>query len=336
MISDANPIHSPRNELPPVSILICTKGNHADAIVAVNSIQNCGYPLEKLHIVILEETDAPQPISGTDYHTLPLLHKGFGYARNQSLQLAKHELVAFIDDDCIAEPNWLETLVQPLIGHDEILATAGLVRLPECGPIGECENILGFPGGGVKLLHRSGGLPIDVATFSTCSSCVRLRAIRAAGGFDESRRFGREDEELSRYIAQNGRIRYAPDSVVRHAPRDRFRAIWPWFFRRGRAAGECGSNQLYFLRINIWLRLIAAILLCKLIAMPLPLALPLLIALHYLNIRRRFRWARAYYPRRTTHRILPLVSGLMDAAMSAGVLYEWIRKPSLLFKRKSA
>ena len=51
--------------LPPISILICTKGNHGDAEKAVNSILNCGYPTELIHIAVLEETDAPQPIEGT-------------------------------------------------------------------------------------------------------------------------------------------------------------------------------------------------------------------------------------------------------------------------------
>lgn len=318
-------------QLIPVSVLICTKNNHTDLERTVTSIKNCGYPADLLHIAILEETDHPNPIDGTDYHTLPLLHKGFGYARNQSIKLAKHELVAFADDDCIAEPDWLKNLIQPLIAQPELLATAGMVRVPECGPIGECESILGFPGGGVKLLHQSGGQPASTATFSTCNCAIRLSAIRTAGGFDESRRFGREDEALSQHIASNGRILFVPDAVVRHAPRDSFRAIWPWFFRRGRAAGENFRDWSYFLRINIWVRLSAVLCICLLFNGPLVPILLLLFAVYYLTMLWRFKWARSYYSARQTVLLLPIVRWVMDAAMSTGVLYEWFNS----CKRKS-
>lgn len=316
---------------PPISVLICTKGHHLDVIKTVDSIKNCGYPSELVHIAVLEETDTPEPIDGTDYHTLPLLHKGFGYARNQSIKLAKHELVVFADDDCLAEPGWLESLIRPLVEQPELLATAGLVRLPPCGPIGECESILGFPGGGVKLLHQSGGQPMTTSTFSTCNCAVRLHAILTAGGFDESQQFGREDETLSQHIAASGHILFVPNAVVRHAPRDCFRSIWPWFFRRGRSAGANFRDWPYFLRINIWIRLVVIIVLCLLLKIPIIPALLLLGALSYLAILRRFTWARTYYPAHKTIRVLPIVRWVMDAAMSAGVLFEWLH----CFKRNT-
>lgn len=313
--------------LPAVSVLICTKGHHADAEKAVISVQRCGYPADLLHIAVLEETDTPQPIDGADYHTLPLLHKGFGYARNESLKLARHEIIVFFDDDCIAEPGWLENLVKPLAEQPELLATGGRVRVPACGPIGECENILGFPGGGVKLLHKSAGKPMHTATFSTCNAAVRLSAIQEAGGFNEARRFGREDEELSRYISRNGQVLFIPDAAVLHAPRDSMRAIWRWFFRRGRAAGECRQDRVYFLKINIWLRLLAAVLVSWILFRSVMPVLILLSALYYAGTLWRSRWARRYFPRTQTRLILPGVKWVMDAAMSAGFLFEWLCFP---------
>ena len=40
-------------------------------------------------------------------------NSGPGYARNAGLRVADTDVVAYIDDDCVAAPNWLHDLIAP-------------------------------------------------------------------------------------------------------------------------------------------------------------------------------------------------------------------------------
>ena len=37
------------------------------------------------------------------------------------------------------------------------VAVDGGILLTPCGPVGQCDSILGFPGGGVQYIHAVGG-----------------------------------------------------------------------------------------------------------------------------------------------------------------------------------
>jgi glycosyltransferase involved in cell wall biosynthesis len=43
-----------------------------------------------------------------------LKHLGYSWARNRGIEKAKGDLVAFMDDDCIPPPFWLESLISAL------------------------------------------------------------------------------------------------------------------------------------------------------------------------------------------------------------------------------
>ena len=51
-------------------------------------------------------------------------HGGFAESRNRGIEAVATDLVAFLDDDCYAHPEWLETLASALSDHD---AVGGLV-----------------------------------------------------------------------------------------------------------------------------------------------------------------------------------------------------------------
>ncbi|MBD3390858.1 MAG: glycosyltransferase [Chitinivibrionales bacterium] len=315
--------------LPAVSVLVVTKGNHPGVERAVASLTAGDYPEQQVEIVVVEETGSPQAVTGerVRYVPVPETDRGYGYARNQALVHATADIVAFTDDDCVVDAAWLRHLVRPLLEDDRIMAVGGCVRVPPCGPVGQCESILGFPGGGVKYLHASVGAVITRNTFSTCNCAIRTEALAKVGGFNDALRYGGEDEALSREIAARWRVVYAPDAVVYHEPRDSLSRVFRWFIRRGIAQARMrtftphpGRARIRAVTNSPLVRL--ALLAGVAVILRIPL-LPLLAgagAVWYAVVLARFRWARKYYPSQKTYLLIPVVKAVMDVGMDIGRL----------------
>ena len=153
------------NQSTHVSIIICTK-DRPDALArAVGSIRHSGDLGRDSEIVVVEETNSPRDIPSVRYVHLPRRGRGFGYARNVGVREAHGEVILFIDDDCEAEQGWAEALIEPFSRNPRILGVAGAVLVRDCGLIGYAENILGFPGGGLRYLHRA---PRPIVTLRNC------------------------------------------------------------------------------------------------------------------------------------------------------------------------
>jgi len=313
---------------PKISIIIVSKLRHDLIQQAIACILQAEYPTEKCDIVVVEETDNPQPLETpcVSYHTIPLEHRGVGFIRNEALKFATHDIVVFTDDDCIVDPTWLQELIRPFLDHPETGAVAGAVFVPDCGPVGQCENILGFPGGGVKYVHRANGQLIPLPTFSTCN-CAVNRKQTGPISFEENCRKGGEDELLSRRIASNHAILYNPAAIVRHQPRDSIQRVFNWFIRRGQARIEMlpytGNTQRairHMLFISPLMRFLFITLLLLLLRLPLIPFWTLCFLLYYLAILYKYRWCQTFFPSIKTRALLPIVKLTMDLALDLGSL----------------
>lgn len=315
-----------RAEAASVSVILCTKNRPEELAVAIQSIRDSGEAGRRAEIVVVEEASAPREIPGVRYVHLPPHDRGFGYARNAGVQAARGELLLFIDDDCEAVSGWAERLLDPLLSDEAILGVAGAVLVKDCGAIGYAENILGFPGGGLRYRHTAGGRVVPTRYLSTCNCAYRRRAVQQAGGFFNDARRGGEDFLLAERVSAQGRCVYAPDAVVYHEPRGTFAGIYRWFVRRGRS--EIDLMRLtqerrrlagFMLRSSWTLR--ALVLAVLLLRWPwLAPALPPVALVYVAFILFRFRFALRYPAYRLGWLVVPLVKLTMDWGSEMGRL----------------
>jgi GT2 family glycosyltransferase len=229
-----------------------------------------------------------------------------------------------MDDDCEAAPAWLSSLLAPLLSDPEVLGVAGAVLVRDCTLVGYAENILGFPGGGLRYLHAAKGKIVPTRYLSTCNCAYRRDAVIRAGGFSEEARFGGEDFLLAERMATLGPCVYAPDAIVYHRPRGRLRAVFRWFMRRGEseimllhATTARRSFRWYLLRSSWAMRLL--LLMAVLAWWPqLAILLPPAGILYYGLILWRFRFARAYPSHRRAWWLVPIVKVTMDLGAELG------------------
>ncbi len=142
---------------------------------------------------------------------------GPGVARNAGASLAKGEMLAFTDSDCVAPPDWLVRMLQAFDAPDVVAATGGYA-----GPV--AESFL------ARLQHlfiheRQKNLPAEIQSTITSNLVCRASTFRAIGGFPLYHRkgdpalpiWGNEDEELGFLLARHGRIHWLADVGVLHA-----------------------------------------------------------------------------------------------------------------------
>ena len=100
------------------SIVISTYGREKDVVDCINSLLNLNR--QNFEIVVIESS--PDVLTAfnlkkryKDHSLVRIIHSkipiGLSRARNLGVFLAKNDIVVFIDDDCIACPNWLQNLL---------------------------------------------------------------------------------------------------------------------------------------------------------------------------------------------------------------------------------
>lgn len=133
----------------------------------------------------------------------------------------EEDVVAFIDDDAYAEPDWLERLLAPYV-DDRVAAVGG--RALNGQPDEEYEGI-----GQIGLLLPDGrltgffaadpGRPVEVDHMLGANMSVRMTAVRELGGIRDfyPGTCLREETDIALRMRREGMtILYAPDAVVRH------------------------------------------------------------------------------------------------------------------------
>jgi glycosyltransferase involved in cell wall biosynthesis len=168
--------------------------------------------------------------------------RGANASRNRGIAAARGGLVAFEDDDCEADPNWLEGLARGF-GSERVGAVTGAVRDPAPKNIydlafGGTHNVYGKKRDGVLHATRLVGGNV----------CVRRELL--VGKLDEDRAAvsgdasvsGRGDEEdlYLKLKAEGYEVRLAPDAGVLHVHYYTRRSFFRQAYRGGGSAARLG------------------------------------------------------------------------------------------------
>lgn len=164
--------------------------------------------------------------------------KGLAGGKNTGLTLASTDLVAFLDDDAVADPTWLERLVRCVETDDRVLGAGSAVAPMWAGP-----SPRWFPPEFLWVVGCSyRGLPEKAAPIRNPfggAMVVRRVAALEAGGFSTSlgrvgdKPTGCEETEFCIRLRRQagGWFLFEPDATIFHAvPVDRGR--WSYFVRR--------------------------------------------------------------------------------------------------------
>ncbi|MFD6990624.1 glycosyltransferase [Streptomyces sp. NPDC059943] len=237
--------HAETDELsgaPPRTTVVVATRERADRLGrALDSLLAQDHP--DFHVVVVDNapvTTATRELVDEAYAgRVTYVHEpvpGLAVAHNRGVAATDSPVVAFTDDDVVADPRWLSALTAPFAADPRTGCVTGLIlpaRLTTPAQI-LLESHGGFAKGFAPRLYDPAAPPADEPLFpftagsfgSGANMAFRTSALRAVGGFDPATGTGtpaRGGDDLYafvRILAAGHRLRYTPDALVWHHHRE--------------------------------------------------------------------------------------------------------------------
>jgi glycosyltransferase involved in cell wall biosynthesis len=244
---------------PRITASICTYERYDTLSGAIASLGRQSLAEGDFEILVIDNS-ADHTRSGVlseDYRRIPNLRwvvektPGLSNARNVATRLARAPLVAFMDDDAVAAPDWLEMLLAAFGQFGDTARVVGGRVDPLWGgarPAWLPDSLLGY----VSVVNWGGAVRFagEKEWVAGTNIAFRVESLRAAGGFPThlGRKQGGaallsndESDVIEKMAAKGARLIYAPEAIVQHlVPSERLTQSW---FRR-RAAWQGVSDYL--------------------------------------------------------------------------------------------
>jgi len=211
---------------PLVSVVVVTLNN-------LNLLSNClvsicAQDYESMEIIVVDNG------SEKNIHTMLIkkfpevrmvrLDRNYGFAggNNRGIEVAQGRYIALINNDAVASPQWISSLVTTMEADDTIGAATSIIIdgnqpdvLDSCGVGISLDGMSrqAMRGKPVPLLRQ----PREVLLFSGCACLLRTKALDEVGLFDEEFFAYCEDTDLGLRLRRTGwKIVVAPVGHVHH------------------------------------------------------------------------------------------------------------------------
>ncbi len=214
-----------------VSVVICayTEARWLELLAAVESVRRQTLSAREI-ILVIDHNPALLARARDQFQAGGILVvenrgvQGLSGARNSGIAVAQGEIIAFMDEDAVAAPDWLERLSAAYRRDTSVLGVGGLIEplwlagrpawLPE-----EFQWVVGCSYRGLPEVHA------PVRNLIGCNMSFRREIFEVVGGFRDgigrigTRPLGCEETELCIRVRQrwtDGVLLYEPEARVLH------------------------------------------------------------------------------------------------------------------------
>lgn len=244
-----------------ISAIICTHNRDTYLGAAIDSLLAQDFP-GSFEIVVVDNASSDRTREVVEARlTNPNLKyvyepvTGLSVARNTGATTASAEILAYLDDDAVASPQWLRVLLEAYQSNEKLAIAGGKVTLiwpqgitPPTWLSDELAGNLGYYDLGDSVVY----ITVPGLTPRGLNYSIRRTFLEAIGGFDTNLgRVGKKllsNEELHTTelaIKQGWQVAYLPTALVAHnvAPE---RVKRSWFIERSwwQGISECYREQL--------------------------------------------------------------------------------------------
>ncbi|MEY4698445.1 MAG: hypothetical protein RIT14_2873 [Pseudomonadota bacterium] len=211
---------------PAISVIICTRDRPDKVMACLGSLALAARAIDAGVEVLVLENGSPPPQalseaalaaqSGGRARLIRLSQGNLSAARNVGMARARGQLLVFVDDDCLLEPDYLTQALRHWRGAAGPFLIGGRVRLDD--PTDLPFTIRDDPQPHAFDIHTHPG-----GFIPGCNFIVTRETALAIGWFDTrfgagaKFRAGEDTDYTIRAFGAGVAVRYVPDMAVRHA-----------------------------------------------------------------------------------------------------------------------
>jgi len=215
---------------PRASVVVCSHNGASTLRNCLEGLAELEYPDYEVILVDDGSSDETAEIGEAfGVRVISIEHSGLSAARNAGLVAATGEIVAYLDDDCRPDREWLTYLAATFMATAH--AGVGGPNMPpdDAGPVAHC--VASAPGGPMHVLVSDR----EAEHIPGCNMAFRRDPLLAIGGFDPMFWVAGDDVDVCWRLQQRGwTLGFSPAAMVWHQRRASVRS----YFRQQRGYGR--------------------------------------------------------------------------------------------------
>ena len=261
-----------------VSIVVCTRNRHEDLARCLKALSKIDYV--RREILVIDNSTNPSTVAlnakssaaiSARYFYEP--RRGLSVARNRGITETKGQLIAFTDDDCVPDNQWLKKALKNFNDLDVACCTGRTVSFMSDSLSATFEKYYGFDRGSTRQTFQQEGTKLNLGFLVKALPYARQRRItqvapppfsvglgnnmifkrevfNAVGYFDERlgagtpTEAGDETDIFYRILKAGKKIVYEPEAIVFHKHRQTYAGLV-------KAVYVCGLGVSAFLRKHV-------------------------------------------------------------------------------------
>ncbi len=220
------------------SVIIPTCRRPAQLARCLRALAALDYDRRRFEIIVVEDWASSADEQPAEVTAQPLArvlrmdrNRGPASARNAGAAVARGRYLAFLDDDCLASPEWLTRLESALEANPGSAVGGRILNARTANPYAEASQAI------LDSVYRYyNAQPAEARFFATMNLAVPADSFRQLGGFDPSFRTAEDRDFCARWLRHGRRLVYAGDAVVWHDSAPGWREFWRRHYRFGQGA----------------------------------------------------------------------------------------------------
>lgn len=224
------------------SIVVTTRDRPTQLAKLLSTLSGMDFPRDRFEVIVVDDGSVT-PLDAVTVQFSNLLqltpirqeHGGPASGRNTGIHAARGRHVAFIDDDCVPDSNWLRVMEAAAAANAGAMIGGNTINgLPQ----NACSTASQFIMHMVYACNNQD--PLDSHFFATNNMVAPREALLAIGGFDRDYVLAAgEDRDLcDRWRHAGRRMIYEPAAVIEHFHELKIASFCRQHFTYGRGAAE--------------------------------------------------------------------------------------------------
>lgn len=214
-----------QDDAPSVSIIVPVRNRPEEIRACLTSLTKLNYPADKIEIIVVDDCSSDTTPDVIREFPVTLLamrqHRQASFCRNVAAGLAGNDILAFLDSDCEADPDWLVALT-PAFQEDSVAAVGGKIdSYYTANRLDRYEKVQSSLV--VSSRYKRSGVMDRFFYVPSCNFLIRRNCFLQLNGFKIDQHVG-EDVDLCWRVQDSGfHVDYRPIGTIYHKHRNRLR-----------------------------------------------------------------------------------------------------------------